>query len=273
MAANKASRWSKENYKDAIRSLRDDKRFIGFDAKDGYNLSNLDKLSARRKREVKEAIKTRAYLDMREQSDTVVYFRAPSKTAKKEIVKTLGFQTEGINTKHLSAIPLTKPAHIPEKDIIIRWDKTAKTVTTQYKRGELKNVRVPIDYAAIFSRIDFEMEEEEITDAFSIELSRQLYGKLADYNDGKSFFRASTFAGDLAGGQWGVYQSLDDLIEEITQIAEMYFDPNKKNGGIMVTSVSVYRDTSSRDQTEKQMKITASDRPEPKRKKWGRNKK
>jgi hypothetical protein len=57
-------RWEGDDYKAAVRLLRQDSRFIGFDNKDGFNLSDIKKWSSKKKKDIKQAIATRNYLSL-----------------------------------------------------------------------------------------------------------------------------------------------------------------------------------------------------------------
>lgn len=244
-----------------VKGLRDDKRFRGFEPESGYNLKNVSEWSRTKKNNIKNAVKTAHYLNIREKTGTVMLVTLPSASAKKEIIKTMGFD-KSISLKNVVGIPIVKPSHVEPSDLKISWNKTNKTLIIENKKEGLLNIRVPIDYRAIYKDMDesgaFDLEEEEADDYFAHALERQLIQKMGQYNDGQSFFRPSTFAGDLETTSYGAYQTLEYAIEKIVQIAENYVDPNKPDFGLMVNAISVYRDTKSRDMSKQQLNTALS---------------
>lgn len=269
---NKKVIWEEEDYKAAVRELRADKRFIGFDANKGFNLRDVSKISSRKKKDIKQAIATRQYLDLREKTDMLVYYAPKSKVEKRAMQKDAGYTGDSgndINLKHVKHIPIIKPPHVAPENIRVSYDRKTGITDMQYKKDALQIMHVPIDFGPIFSNMDFEMEEEELTDSFTHMVTEQMFAKLGHLNDGNSVFRLSTFAGDLDATRYGSYRILEAAITKLAWICEEYFDPAKKNGGIMVNSVSVYRRMDNAEMNNAQLDIAESS-AKPSRRKWAK---
>jgi len=255
-----------------LKGLRDDSRFEGFGTKDGYDMRRFSTWTKTQRKDLRDALKTKNYLNIREQSNTIAYIDVGNSRQRAAVAKTLGFVSDAVKTKHLKQLPIVKPAHIEPSDITVTYSKSARTLNVLYTKEELLNIKVMIDYKSIFNEMKaagvFELEDDEISDYFAFSLRNQLETKLAPYNDGRSTFRPSTYAGDLSLMSYGAYHSLDGVIDQIVNIAEIYFDPSKSDGGLMITQVSVYRDISNNDITTKQEKTAYFD--PPRAKKWGK---
>lgn len=244
-------KWQEDHYRKALKALRASGLFRGLEGADGYDLRK--PLSPSRKGVIRKLAMQMAHIQARPH----VLVTPKSRSVERQFKKALG-----IHSGKLKKIPIPV---IPGEKVSVRLGE-GNRIFVRYERLGLEQVVCPLDFKTIAANIDYSMEEADQRDTLAQEYFRAAVDAVRPVDDGDSFFRVNSSAGDINPERYASTQFLEDLETYFERLVNRYSEANKAGEVQMldfITGISVWRKTGPKPWKRAEMNAAATDYTRP----------